>query len=115
ILRDSLTHLAHAGDRAMLSATLLLFADSLAPIEPSLALQFLALYESDAIAAWSGYEYQPAIAELARRNTAELDTARVTAAAMNYNDAITFILESVDQVIERVAAPSGDPAPDAAS
>ena len=76
IVRNTLTHLAHAGDRAMLSATLLQLGEAIAQIEPSLALRFLALYQSDAIAAWGGFEYQPKIAELARRNADELDAAQ---------------------------------------
>jgi predicted ATPase/class 3 adenylate cyclase len=98
-VRDMVLHLARHGDRAMLSAQLLVLADMIVDRSPSLALQLAALYESDAIAAWGDFTYQESVASLADQYPDELATARVAAAAMSEDEAIISVLDALDQLI----------------
>jgi DNA-binding NarL/FixJ family response regulator len=100
-IRETVLHLAHNGERAMLSAIGLSVAESMASIAPSFALHLAAISRSEAIAAyeWSDFSLQPSLAVAASEHPDELERARALAAAMDYECAVRFFIDEIDELM----------------
>jgi hypothetical protein len=95
-LRDLVLDVAHNGDRVMLSSLVLLTADTMTTTAPQIALQLVAIYESNAIAAWGDFTFFPAVASLANEYPAELEAARDAATKMTYSQAIDYVVSAIE-------------------
>jgi hypothetical protein len=91
------------------SASIAVLANALASIEPALALQLAAIVESRAIAPFGGLD-SPTFENLddatRRLGPQALDVARARAALMSYSEAINYLFDGIDQLLEETSCAS---------
>jgi predicted ATPase/class 3 adenylate cyclase len=98
-LRAVVERLARDGDRYALAAQIGYLGDTVAHFSPAVALQIGAIAASGAIATVQTVRFNPVLARLAEEHPDLVENARVTAAAMSYTDATTYVLAAIDQLI----------------
>jgi hypothetical protein len=108
--KDQFSRLYWSGERGQPSMALGPMADSIADIDPDLAIEFAAISESDAIApfpvfdALAGYHYQRLAQALDELGPDALHAARSRAASMTYDEAMSYILENLERLIKDAEA-----------
>jgi predicted ATPase len=108
IYRGALQHSDWVGDRLLVSVSLAVMAEALVPIDPPTAIQLAAIAESDVIAPFAtfGAPHNPNLAATIRElESSELETARSTAAAMSYDDALRFAFATIDRLTDESPEP----------
>ena len=94
------------GERNLLTISLGALAAALARVDPERALEFAAIAESDAIAAYAAITTFPELVQLAQHQVAEVAAAHARAATMSYDDAIAFVFATIDQLIAEHGPPA---------
>ncbi len=105
--RDVLLRLHWSGEVAYLSMQLPSLADSIAGIDPTLALELAAISESGAIAPFATFDVLTAFERLARTvdelGPDALQAARSRAASMSYDEALEYVVDNIDRLITDTA------------
>jgi hypothetical protein len=104
-LRDAVQRLADDGDRYALAAQVGTLAGKVIDFSPAVALQIAAIAASGTIATKQTVKFNPVLARLVEQHPNEFDQAQVTAAAMSYTDATTYVLNAIDQLIADLNSP----------
>jgi predicted ATPase/class 3 adenylate cyclase len=103
LYRSALQHFDWVGDRTQISVLLAEMAEALAPIDPSNAIQLAAISESDTIAPYAILgvaQFANLAAAMGSLRSGELESARSTAAAMSYDDALRFAFATIDRLTD---------------
>ncbi len=110
LMRQSLVSGDRAGNRYMLGLSVAATADAISGINPHMALQLVCLAESGAIAKLTVLENEGFLnlRQLsAGADPAELDAMRAQFADLSYDDAVKYVLRTLDEVIADIAGDSG--------
>ena len=97
--RDVLQDYHRNGERFTLAMEISWLAELLAPTHPAQAIKLGAVAETDTIASAANFRTQPLFDGFAGHDADAIASARARAAAMNYDDAMDFVLATVDSVI----------------
>jgi predicted ATPase/class 3 adenylate cyclase len=87
------------GERFLVSTQIAHLADTVAPTNPSTAIDLAAIAESDAIAPIATFTIGPQLLQLSDDHTPAITAARQRARLMTYDEAIEYALAAVDQLI----------------
>jgi tetratricopeptide (TPR) repeat protein len=105
--RDVLLRLHWSGEVAYLSLQLPGLADSIAGIDPTLALELAAISESGAIAPFATFDALTAFERLAHTvdelGPDALHAARSRAASMSYDEALEYVVDNINRLITDTA------------
>jgi predicted ATPase len=104
-IREAVQRLVHDGDRYALAAQVGFLAEKIIDFSPAVALQVAAIAASGTIATVQTVKFNPVVARLVEQHPNEFDQAQVTAAAMSYTDATTYVLNAIDQLIADLSSP----------
>ena len=102
LCRDALEHFVEQGERNNFAVFAAQLAGSVATIDVALAADLGAITESDVIAPVATFDAQPRLIERADELAPLIPAARVRAAAMTYDEAVTYIFWVIDQVIDEL-------------
>ena len=101
--RDLLHQLAWSGEVGTLSLGLRALADSIADIDPALALELTAISESGAIAPFPAFDalgqYERLAETFDELGPDALEAARSRAASMSYDEALEYVFDAIDGLI----------------
>ncbi len=102
--REVLDRLQWSGEVGYLSMQLPALADAIAGTDPVFALGLFAISESGVIAPWTAFEAFGGYERLARTvdelGPAVLEAARAQAAAMTYDEAVHYVFDGIDRLID---------------
>ena len=94
------------GQRTDLALALMTLSGALTDVDPLVAVEIGAIVESDAIAPLAVFA-TPDLAPLVDDLATEIDAARTRAASMSYEDALAFVFDAIDRLIDE-QGPPGD-------
>jgi ATP/maltotriose-dependent transcriptional regulator MalT len=103
--REVIRSFDHDGLRQDLALSLIALASVLADMNPRIAVEIAAVVESNAIASIAAFA-TPELAQLVEELPTEVDTARVRAATMSYDDALAFLFDAIETLIAEHGPPT---------
>jgi predicted ATPase len=103
--QEILRSYADGGERSVFSINLSSLALSVAPHDPSAAIELAALAESDAITAFASFTTQPELIRLAESHPAEVAAAKQRFEGFGYDEAVEFIAVTLDRLIAEHGSP----------
>jgi predicted ATPase/class 3 adenylate cyclase len=101
-LRESLRLSTLDGDRYLISGLVSMLSLTIAELAPELALQIAAITASGVIATIESVKLHPALRLIAEQHPDQLQQSQTIATTMSYTDAITFIIDGIDQLINQL-------------
>jgi predicted ATPase/class 3 adenylate cyclase len=105
-IRDILRHFDENGERLFLSLELGALADELAPTHPELAIEIAAISESNTIAPYAAFTTHPELSLLIDKHPSFVAATRARTATMTYDEAINFVLTTIDRLIDEGHRPN---------
>jgi hypothetical protein len=105
--REVLRSYVDDGQRTDLALSVMALAGALAGVEPLVAVEMAAIIESDAIAHIAAVLATPDFAPLVEDLAIEIDAARARAASMSYDDALAFVFDAIERLIDEQGLPGG--------
>jgi predicted ATPase/class 3 adenylate cyclase len=111
LTRQSLVSGARAGNRYMLGLSVAAAANMISGTNPHEALRLICLAESGAIAKLTVLDnegYSNMLQLSAEADPAELEAMRARFAELSYDEAVQFVLTTLDDVAESISGPAAD-------